>query len=245
MNGLKPARADLRSRERLSVTLVGPEYPINVGYTARLIKNFGIPKLYLIEPRFDRRVASVYAAHGADVIESAQTIDFDELRRRHNLLVATTAVTATKRANVVRLSLSPEEVVDYASSSRSTSLVFGRDTTGLTNDEIARCDVVTTVTTGTRYRTLNVSHSVAVLLYLFSKPYARKERVPNLHLRDAFASYAYELAIASGLQEHRAERLFKLAKRISLRSNVDDKELSLLLTLLRKATVAVSAKRQD
>jgi tRNA/rRNA methyltransferase len=233
----------LKTRERLSVTLVGPEYPINVGYTARLIKNFGISKLYLIEPRFDRKVASVYAAHGADVIESSEVIDFDELRRRHNLLVATTAVSATKRANVERLSLSPEEVVEYASSSRSTSLVFGRDTTGLRNDEIARCDVVTTVSTGTRYRTLNVSHSVAVLLYLFSKPHARKEKVPNLRLRDAFATNAYELAIASGLQEHRAERLFKLAKRISLRSNVDDKELSLLLSLLRRATVTLSRNR--
>jgi len=235
----------LRSRGRLSVTLVGPEYPVNVGYTARLIKNFGIPKLYLIEPRFDRRVASVYAAHGADVIDSAETIDFDELRRRHNLLVATTAVTATRRANVARLSLSPEEVVGYASSSKSTSLVFGRDTTGLTNEEIAKCDVVTTVTTGTRYRTLNVSHSVAVLLYLFSKPYARKERVPNPYLRDAFATYAYKLAIASGLQEHRAERLLKIANRISLRSNVDDKELSLIISLLRKAFTAISAKNRD
>ena len=232
----------MRSRERLSVTLVGPEYPINVGYTARLIKNFGIPKLYLIEPRFDRKVASVYAAHGADVIASAEIVDFGELRRRHNLLVATTAVTATRRANVDRLSLSPEEVVEYASSSKSTSLVFGRDTTGLRNDEIAMCDVVTTIATGTRYRTLNVSHSIAVLLYLFSKPYARKARVPNLHLRNAFATYAYELAIASGLQEHRAKRLLKLARRISLRSRVDDKELSLLLSLLRKATLAVSAK---
>ena len=235
----------MRSRGRLSVTLVGPEYPVNVGYTARLIKNFGIPKLYLIEPRFDRRVASVYAAHGADVIDSAETIDFDELRRRHNLLVATTAVTATRRANVARLSLSPEEVVGYASSSKSTSLVFGRDTTGLTNEEIAKCDVVTTVTTGTRYRTLNVSHSVAVLLYLFSKPYARKERVPNPYLRDAFATYAYKLAIASGLQEHRAERLLKIANRISLRSNVDDKELSLIISLLRKAFTAISAKNRD
>jgi len=232
----------MRSRERLSITLVGPEYPVNVGYTARLIKNFGIPKLYFIEPRFDPKVASVYAAHGADVIERAETIDFKELRRRHNLLIATTAVTATRRANVDRLSISPEEIVDYASSSRSTSLVFGRDTTGLRNDEIALCDAVTTIATGTRYRTMNVSHSIAVLLYLFSKPYARKERVPNLQLRNAFATYAYELAVASGFQEHRADRLLKLTKRISLRSQVDDKELSLLVSLLRKATATISGK---
>lgn len=235
----------MRFGEKLSVTLVGPEYPVNVGYTARLVKNFGVPKLYFIEPKFDRRVASVYAAHAADVIDEAEMIDFEELRRRHNLLVATTAVTATRRANLARLSLSPEEVVGYALSSASTSLVFGRDTTGLRNDELARCDVVTTVTTGTIYRTLNVSHSVAILLYLFSKAHARKERVPGFRLRDTFATYAYELAIASGLEQQRAERLLKLARRISLRSRVDERELGLLLSLLRKATLAIRAKDEN
>jgi tRNA/rRNA methyltransferase len=242
MNWRGPSRDDLRPTERLSVTLVGPEYPVNVGYTARLIKNFGIPKLYLIEPRFDKRVASIYAAHGADVIDSAETIDFGELRRRHKLLIATTAVSARRRVNVTRLSLSPEEVVDYALSSASTSLVFGRDTTGLKNEEIAMCDIVTTITTGTRYRTLNVSHSIAVLLYLFSRHPAQRDTLPDVHLRDAFGRYAYELAIASGMQEHKAQRLLKLAKRISLRSNVDEHELTLLLSLLRKATLTISAE---
>jgi len=87
----------LRTGERLSVTLVGPEYPINVGYTARLIKNFGLTRLYLVGPRFDRKVAAVYAAHGADILEHADVINFDELRRRHDLLVATTAVPASRR----------------------------------------------------------------------------------------------------------------------------------------------------
>lgn len=222
------------------MTLVGPEYPINVGYTARLIKNFGVSKLYLVGPRFDRRVASVYAAHGADIVEEAETIDFTELRRRHDLLIATTAIVATRKANVSRLSLSPEEAVEYASSSSSTSLVFGRDTTGLTNDEIARCDIVTTVTTGTRYRTLNLSHSVAVLLYIFTRTGAGMPTVPDFRLREEFANSVYELAIVSGFHVPRAERLFKLAKRISVRTHVDSSELGMLLSLLRSATNAAS-----
>jgi len=107
--------------EKLSVTLVGSEYPINVGYTARLLKNFGVRKLYLIEPNFDRRVASVYAAHGSDVLDGAEETDFDVLRARHDLLVGTTAVTAIRRANVSRLSVSPEEMAGYVASSRSAS----------------------------------------------------------------------------------------------------------------------------
>jgi tRNA/rRNA methyltransferase len=225
--------------DTVSLTLVGPEYPINVGYTARLAKNFGIRKLYLVEPRFDKRVASVYATHGADIIEDAEEVDMDQLRRRHDLLVATTAIAATRRTNINRLSVSPEEVAQYVSSSRSTSLVLGRDTTGLNNEEIAKCDIATTIRTGTSYGTLNVSHSAAILLYVLSRTTMAKSRVPKLGERDAFANYAYELALASGLQGYRAERLKKLARRMTIRSQLDGKELGLLVSLMRKAVMTI------
>lgn len=233
----------MKNGDRLSVTLVGPEYPINVGYTARLLKNFGISRLYLVAPRFDMKVAMVYAAHGADVLENAEILDIKELRKRHDLLVATTAIAASRRTNVNRLSLPPEEIFDYISTSKAATLVLGRDTTGLRNEELAQCDIVTTITTGTHYRTLNVSHSVAILLYLLSKSGAKTERFVDPKLRDVFAKYAYELAISSGLQEYRADKLRKLAKRISLRSQVSEEELTLLVFLLRRATVATNQIR--
>jgi len=231
--------------EKLSVTLVGSEYPINVGYTARLLKNFGVRKLYLIEPNFDRRVASVYAAHGSDVLDSAEETDFDALRAAHDLLVATTAVTAIRRANVNRLSVPPEEMAGYVASSKSASLVFGRDTTGLRNDELARCDLTTSISTGTDYRTLNVSHSIGILLYVLSRSPAVKRRLPRLDERDVFASYAYDLAVAAGLQKHRAERLGQLARRMTLRSQLDGKEIGLLVSLLRRATRAISEQKEQ
>jgi tRNA/rRNA methyltransferase len=230
--------------EKVSVTLVGPEFPINVGYAARLVKNFGMQGLYLIEPNFDRRVASVYAAHGANVVERAEEVDFDALRKRHDLLIATTAVTAIRRANVDRLSVPPEEVAGYASSAKSASLVFGRDTTGLRNDELARCDLVTSLNTGTAYKTLNVSHSMAILLYILSRSGIETRRLPDHGERDAFATYAYELALASGMQSHRAERLRKLARRMTLRSQLDGKELGLLVSLMRRATKAIAEEDQ-
>lgn len=228
--------------ENVSITLVGSEFPVNVGYTARLTKNFGARRLYLIEPNFDRRVALVYAAHAADVLEAAEEIGFDELRRRHDLLVATTAVVAARRANVNRLALPPEEVAGYVSASRSASLVFGRDTTGLRNEELAKCDLTTTISTGTSYRTLNVSHSVGILLYALSRTRARRTRSPSPGQRDAFAECAYELATATGVQKHRAVRLRRLAGRIALRSQLDGGELGLLISLMRRATEAIPEK---
>lgn len=228
--------------ENVSVTLVGPEFPVNVGYTARLVKNFGVRRLYLIEPKFDRRVASVYAAHASDVLEEAEEIGFGELRGKHDLLIGTTAVVAARRTNVNRLALPPEEVAGYVSTSRSASLVFGRDTTGLRNEELAKCDLTTTVATGTGYRTLNVSHSVGILLYVLSRTRTRRTRLPSSGQRDAFAECAYGLAAASGVQERRAVRLKRLASRIALRSQLDGRELGVLISLMRRATEAIPDK---
>ena len=153
----------------LSITVVGAEYPVNLGYTARLMKNFGVGKLYLIDPRCDMRAASVYASHGSDILEDAEVVTLAKVREGHDFLLATTAIRARRGSNVSRTAVKPEEAVARVIAAKSASIVFGRDTTGLTNEELALCDLVTTVDTQTDYKTLNVSHSVAILLYLTSR----------------------------------------------------------------------------
>ena len=225
--------------QRLSLTLVGPEYPVNVGYTARLMKNFGVPKLFLVEPRIDLRIASVYASHGHDLIESAEIVGFEEVRKRHELLVATTAVRAKRKGNITRTTVRPEEVVNYVARSESVSLVFGRDTTGLRNDEIELCDIVTSLETGTQYRTLNLSHAAAILLYLISRAKMHRRTLQSFPARKMLASYAYQLAVESGLQEHRAKKLEEIMKRIALKSELNEREITAFLSLLRKAKQAL------
>jgi tRNA/rRNA methyltransferase len=228
--------------QRLSLTLVGSEYPVNVGYTARLMKNFGVSKLFLVEPRIDLRIASVYASHGHDLIENAEIVGFEEVRKRHELLIATTAVRAKRKGNVIRTTVRPEEVVNYVAGSESVSLVFGRDTTGLRNDEIEKCDIVTSLDTGTEYRTLNLSHAAAILLYLISKSKAHRRTIQSFSTRKMLARYAYELAVECGLQEHRAKKLKEITKRIALKSELTDREITSFLSLLRKASQALKSR---
>lgn len=232
----------------LSVTLVGAEYPVNLGYTARLMKNFGLTKLYLVDPNCDMRAASVYASHGAEVLDEAEVVSLAKVRSIHDLLLGTTAIRATRGANVGRTAVKPEDAIQLALGARSASLVFGRDTTGLTNQELALCDLVTTVETGTGYKTLNVSHSVAILLYVAwrSSKWAPGPRTigsrATRERREAFARYAYGLALATGMQKHRAERVVQVAKRVALKSEVSSKELGLLVSLMRRAGFAVEGQ---
>jgi tRNA/rRNA methyltransferase len=236
--------------ETLSVTIVGAEYPVNLGYTARLLKNFGVRRLYLVNPRVDMRAASVYASHGSDILQDAEMVTLAEVRKCHDLLLATTAIRARKGANVNRTVVKPEEAVMRVLTADSASIVFGRDTTGLTNEEVSLCDLVTTVDTRTDYRTLNLSHSVAILLYLTSRarsknasPAMEEASRASRERREAFSRYAYRLAIASGIQGHKAERVIQVARRVALKSDVSSKELGLLVSLLRRGELAI--KKSD
>ena len=228
----------------LSVTLVGPEYPINIGYTARLMKNFGMSKLFLVEPKADLRIASIYASHGGDLVRNAEIIGFEEVRRRHELLVATTAIRATRKGNITRTTMKPEEAVHHVATSRSASLVFGRDTTGLKNGEIEQCDIVTSLETGTDYRTLNLSHAASIIFYLISRAGSSNKPPPQSRgAREMLATYGYELAAVLGLQEHRAQNVKEIIQRIALKSELNDREITSLLSIFRKASQEL--KRSD
>jgi len=237
----------LQLRDVLSITIVGAEYPVNLGYTARLMKNFGLRRLYLVGPNCDMRAASVYASHGADILKDAEVVTLAKLRKTHDLLLGTTAIRARRGANVGRTVVRPEEAIMRVVGAKSASMVFGRDTTGLTNEELSRCDLVTSVETKTDYRTLNVSHSAAILLYLTSRAWGAKkaQHAPEAwrasrERREAFSRYAFDLAIASGMQSYRAERIVHVAARVALKSDVNSKELGLLVSLMRKAELALT-----
>jgi tRNA/rRNA methyltransferase len=225
--------------EGLSVTLVEPHYPVNLGHTARLLKNFGVKKLYLVKPQVDVSVAAVYASHAAGVLDRAEVTTLERVRKKHDLLVATTAVRATRKSNVVRRTVKPERLRKLLDASRSSSLVFGRDTTGLTNDEIGVCDVTTTIDTVPSYRALNLGHAVAILLYVVSRGGERRGPSQTRKARQVFAESFYDLAVASRLQPHRTRSLLEVGKRIAVTSLLTDRQLQMMSGVFRKATLRI------
>ena len=224
----------------VSVTLVEPRGPVNVGHIARLVRNFGVEKLYLVEPKVDLSVASVYASHAVGVLDSAVVTSFEKIRRENELLVATTAVRASKKSNVIRRTVGADRLHEILSSARTSSIVFGRDTTGLTNEEIRMCDVTLTIDTSPTYRTLNIGHAAAIVLYVASKGGRGRKGGQGRIAREVFAQSFYELARASRLPRHKTQNIFEAAKRIAASSGITDAQLNLLSGVFRKAVAAMN-----
>ena len=228
----------------VSVTLVQPKGPVNVGHLARLVSNFGAEKLYLVEPTADISVAAVYASHASEVLDNAIVTNFEKVREENELLVATTAVKAVKKSNVIRRTVRPERLHDILSSAKTSSLVFGRDTTGLTNREIRMCDVTTTIETVPGYKALNVGHAAAIILYMASRRGVGHHREQGRQAREVFAKSFYELAKASRVPPHKTRNLFDVGKRVAATSSMTDAQLNLLTGVFRKAVATMNTAQE-
>lgn len=134
------------------------------------MKNFGFADLFLIDPRCDLYCdeARNRAKHAQDIIDNAR-IGGDELFKTFDLIVATSGKLGSDY-NIPRIPLTPEglNAVLKASTGR-IALLFGRESHGLTNEELACADLLVTIPAASVYPVLNLSHAVAILLYEISK----------------------------------------------------------------------------
>ncbi len=150
----------------LDVVVIQIENPGNLGAIARAMANFGMKNLVLIDPQcsLTDEAARCRAKHAQDVLLHAHIGGF-ELLDSYDYLVATTAKFGMYY-NLARSPMTPSEFAAKVSSiqRRKIGLVIGRESSGLTNAEIGRCDFVVTIP-GSRYNTLNISHACAILFY--------------------------------------------------------------------------------
>jgi TrmH family RNA methyltransferase len=144
----------------VAVAMVEPQYEINVGYVARIMKNFGCNDLYFVSPRFSNIGDALrYSTHGKNILESAREISLGQLREKFDVLVATTALSGTSRLNVNREAIDPArlaKVISITRDKKNFCIILGRESSGLNNDELAICDLVINIDTKTRYKTMNI-----------------------------------------------------------------------------------------
>ncbi len=150
-----------------SVVLIGTKYTGNLGAVARVMKNFGLDRLLLVNPPDIDDDAISRSMHAVDVLNNARTYSRPEdAFSEFDMVVGTSGINTLKEKHFLRHAESParfaEDVKDY---SGRIALVFGREDYGLTNEELMLCDRLVTVPTSQEYPIMNLSHAVCVVLY--------------------------------------------------------------------------------
>jgi tRNA/rRNA methyltransferase len=161
---------------RCRVVLVRPEVAGNIGATARAMRNFGLTELVLVSPVADplSDESRQRSTHGESILLNArQVLTLDDALAGCIASVAATARTGGlfRESRIAE----PGDVVSRVLpllGAGPVALVFGPEPSGLTNDEVARCDHLLTIPTDPTYPALNLSHAVAVCLYEFRRQWA-------------------------------------------------------------------------
>jgi tRNA/rRNA methyltransferase len=129
--------------------------------------------------------------------------------------------------------------------------LLGRESSGLNNEELNMCNLVVTIDTKTNYRTMNVAHALAILLYEISKlqselPVKRSKKSVDLASQkdiDLLLQYVSKLADAGNYDLHKKPLLEAAAKKLMAKSTPTTKDVMLLVSLLRKSLLAIERSR--
>jgi tRNA/rRNA methyltransferase len=152
--------------DRVRVVLTRTSHPGNIGGAARAMKTMGLSRLVLVSPQeFPSEVASARASGATDVLDNARVVDSLEAALEGTIFAA--AMTARRRELSLPMAWSRDavdQVAAYAANG-DVALVFGNETSGLSNEELALCQLPVMIPTNPDYSSLNLAAAVQILCY--------------------------------------------------------------------------------
>ncbi|MFX1376979.1 MAG: RNA methyltransferase [Promethearchaeota archaeon] len=246
-----------------TVVLVRPEHAGNIGAIARVMRNFNFENLLIFNPIESQENIFSYetqgfAMHGKDILMSAdikevedQTkhiSEFKKLLKQFDLIIATTSK-GERDSNIRRLAIFPMDLsLPNSTNSFNIAILFGRESRGLTNDEISLADILLRIPTGIEYPALNISHACGVILYeIFKKIYTinigRGDHPVLLADReDRQMLYKMTKNIINKLKirTHKKENVYFAFRNIFERTIMSKKELSLITGVFSKVSTILN-----
>ncbi len=151
---------------KVRIVLVDTSHPGNIGASARAMKNMGLSQLYLVQPqRFPHAEASARASGADDLLATARVCD----SLPEALTGCALVVGASARLRHLKLPLrdpreSAREILRDAPQGE-VAVVFGREHSGLTNEELALCHHLMHIPCDPAFSSLNVAAAVQVMCY--------------------------------------------------------------------------------
>ena len=226
----------------IRIVLIATSHPGNIGSTARAMKTMGLNSLYLVSPKsFPDTKAKELAAGADDILEQAKVTDtLDEALLGCHLVLGTSA----RPRGLSLPGLTPAsgaELINGFDDAIQIAVVFGREHSGLTNDELLKCHYHIHIPSNPEYSSLNLAQAVQIIAYeLRTKLLAPKAQVALRH--DDYASvdeieqfYEHLRAVfieINFLKESNPRRLMQRVRRLFNRVNLEKMEVSILRGML-------------
>ena len=159
--------------------LVEPAVPGNIGTAARAIKTMGYSNMRLVNPCDHLSMEAKILAHASgETLEKAELFsELEEALADIDFSIATTAKVRDARVVFHPNTELPELIRTKGNSIRNVGLVFGREESGLSNDEIRLCDIASTIPLVQTYPSLNLGQAVMLYAYTLSSSPERDKQI--------------------------------------------------------------------
>ena len=223
---------------RLRIVLVEPREAGNVGAAARAMKNFGFEDLVVVGEHPPLQPVSGWWASGADdVLERTRFANsLSAAIADANLVVATTSA----RGRTTPADLTPTQLASETlnlGSDQVVALVFGREDSGLTRDEVVLCHRTAVIPTNERFPTMNLAQAVSIFCYELSgigraageRMLAPAELVERFHTN--FESLLLDVGF---LHENNPARIYDDIRALFGRAALDEREATIWLGLAKQ-----------
>ena len=224
------------------IVLVEPQEAGNVGAVARAMKNFGFDDLAIVGKHPPLLPVAGWWASGADdLLERIRFADtLQEAIADTQLTVATTSM----RGRTIPPDFTPATLA-RAAQGVSVGLVFGREDSGLTHEELMLCQRTAAIPTNENFPTMNLAQAVCVFCFALS---AVQREVPSRQLAPAaLVERMHErfesLLVESGfLHPNNPDRIYDDIRTMFGRAGLDQREATIWLGIVHQLEWAMSSR---
>lgn len=155
------------SNNKTKIILVEPQMGENIGAAARIMTNFNLDDLVIVNPKqgWPNEKAIAMAAHGACILDKARVVsNFSGSLEGVDFLIATAA---TGR-DIEKPVITSHDLPLYLKDKKNVAIMFGCEKSGLNNEHLSYADVILNIPTGNNH-SLNLAQAVAIVSYELSK----------------------------------------------------------------------------
>jgi tRNA (cytidine32/uridine32-2'-O)-methyltransferase len=241
--------------EKIRIVMVETTHPGNIGAAARAMKTMGQDHLFLVNPKvFPSAEVTARAAGADDLLANARVCStFTEAVKDCVLVIATTA----RDRRISWPVCDPDEGVKQLAAAAQTgdvALVFGRESSGLNNEELELCNLVMRIPTNPDFNSLNVAAAIQIICYeimRFCKTGTASEpdNGPALATSGQMGKFYDHLEVCSinigFIDPEKPRYSMRRMKRLFNRARLDQDEVNMLrgfLVACEEATAKISEK---
>jgi len=223
------------------IVLSHSSHPGNIGASARAMKTMGLSSLVLVNPkRFPDREAEALASGALDVLAAARVCASLDDALAGTVLAAALSARPRELSHTVYHAREAAGIVLQQTRQHPVALVFGGEISGLSNEEIIKCQMLVHIPANPEYDSLNLAAAVQVMCYELRMalenlvPQQSEFEAASFEEIEMFFRHLEEVMIGTGyLNPDQPKRLMQRLRRLFARARLEKEEINILRGILK------------